>query len=38
MIPAPYLTMETALELMAEIITPPFKFDFSIFLTLLMYS
>ena len=38
MIPAPYLTMETALELMAKIIFPPFNFDFSIFLTFLMYS
>ena len=37
MIPAPYLTMETALELMAEIIFPPFNFDlvyFSLFLTI----
>ena len=38
MIPAPYLTMETALELMAEIIFHPFNFDFIIFLTLLMNS
>ena len=38
MIPAPYLTSETALELIAKIIFPLFDFDFSIFLTLLMYS
>ena len=38
MILTPYLTMETALEPMAEIIFPPFNFDFSIFLTLLRYS
>ena len=30
--------IETALELMAEIIFPPFNYNFSIFLTLLMHS
>ena len=38
MMPAPYVTMETARELMVEIILPPFNFDFSIFLTLLSLS
>ena len=37
MIPAPYLSMESALKLMAELILPLFNLDFSIFLTLLMF-
>ena len=38
MVPAPYLTMQAVLELIVEIIFPSFNFNFSIFLTSLMYS
>ena len=37
MIPAPYLIMEIALELVPKIISPRFSFGFSIFMTVLVY-